>query len=306
MRRILIGVGFTLSVLVAVLATVIVEAHWEMRSIDPELPDRPDAIVPTGSTDAPVRISYITTAVQSPVGHPAFLLEWRDGRAFLIDTGMDREGALAFGESMEWLMGADPIEPHGSVVEQLGSEARRIRAVAFTHLHSDHTGGLASLCQVLERPLPVFQTSWQADRQNFMTSAGRSDLENAPCVRRERLDGGPALAIPGFPGLVAVAAGGHTPGSTLFFARVGETVWVLSGDIVNFKESLRLNRPKPLAYRLILVPEWSDRQEFLRLWLADLDARPGFTVVVSHDHDALQTSRMPAWAAVHASGLPGS
>ncbi len=302
MRRIFVGIGWVVLGLLAVLASVLAEAHWEMRGVTPDLPELPAIAGVAEATDGPVRVSYINTATQagpgpSAVAHPAFLLEWSDGRAFLIDVGMDREGAQAFGRPIEWLMGAEPMEPHGSVSEQLGSAAQQIRAIAFTHLHPDHTGGLAALCEVLGRPLPVFQTSWQADHENFSTSPGRGDIEAAGCARVERLEGGSVYAIPEFPGLVAVAAGGHTPGSTMFLAEVRGTTWVLAGDVTNFMESLQQDRDKPRIYSLLVVPETTSRLRTLRHWLSALDARPGFTVVVSHDRDALAASGLPAWTA---------
>ena len=134
------GLAGLLLVGVIVLALVLAEAHLEIRSVTPELPE-------TGALDGlsavpggPVRIAYVNTASQTggapaTLAHPAFLLSWADGRRFLIDLGMERDQALAFGRLSELAFGSDPITPHGSVPEQLGPALAQVRGVAFTHLH---------------------------------------------------------------------------------------------------------------------------------------------------------------------------
>ena len=208
---------------------------------------------------------------------------------------MEREAALHFGTLGELAFGADPIQPHGPVREQLGETADRIGGLAFTHLHTDHTNGTPGLCEAPGRSFVIFQTPWQADRLNHTTRPGEADLAAADCATRARLEGGPVYTIPGFPGLVAVAAGGHTPGSTLYAARVEGRVWVLAGDVTNFALNLRENRAKPAVYSLLMVPEWSARLELLRTWLGALDAREGLTVLVSHDLEAIQHSGLPKY-----------
>jgi glyoxylase-like metal-dependent hydrolase (beta-lactamase superfamily II) len=303
MRRILYGVVLILLASLGIGLAVLGEAHWEMNGLTPVLPDRPALAARTNAEGGPIRVSFVNTATQrgpgpSAVSHPAFVLEWLDGRVFLIDTGMDRERALAFSRPVELLLGAEPIEPHGSPGEQLGPAVQRVSGIAFTHLHSDHTGGLASICEEIEHTVPVFQVPWQADLENYMTSTGRDDILQAGCAIPERLAGGPLYTVPGFPGLVAFAAGGHTPGSTVFVAHVRGTTWVFAGDVTNFKEALLENRPKQRIYSLIIVPEARTHLETLRVWLAALDAEPGVTVVLSHDLDALVASKLPAWSPI--------
>lgn len=303
MRQIVAGLGGVLLVGVVVAAAFLAEAHWEMRAIAPELPETSALTEALAAPGGPVAIHFINTAVQrggpgpTPIGHPAFLLEWPDGRGLLIDVGMDRAGARAFGKPFELLFGADPIEFRGAVADQLGDAAAKLAGIAFTHLHPDHTGGLPALCTALSHELAAFQTPWQADRGNYTTAPGMADIEAAGCARRQRLAGGPIYPFPGFPGLVAVAAGGHTPGSTLYFARVGDTIWGLAGDVSNVQSALLANQPKPRVYSLLITPEATGRLEELRRWLAALDAEPAFHILVSHDTDAIAASGLPPLAA---------
>ena len=294
--RALRAIAVLLGAAVVVLLVVLVEAHVEIRGLDPPLPSA-EALAEMGRarSDGPVSIRWVDTSTQpTPDGramaHPGFLLEWRDGRVFLIDAGMDREGALDFGAALEWV-GNGKAVAHGSVGEQLGAEAARIAGVGFTHLHHDHTGGMAELCEAAGHPLTVFQTPYQYARLNYGTSLGMDALAAADCARRERLgeaEGEASYVVPGFPGLHAIPAAGHTPGSTIWVARVGDTRWILSGDVTNSKPNLLSDTPKPLAYSLVVVPEHRERLGRLRRWLAALDADPTTVVLPSHDGTAIQ------------------
>jgi len=301
MRRVGLVLALVLVSLVLLASAFLVEAHIEIRGLDPELPNRAELSRALAVADAPSALHLLLTASQpgsdGSIAYPSFALEWADGRIFLIDTGMDREGARAFGRIMQRLLGSDPIEAYGSPAELLGEASGRVQGVAFTHLHNDHTGGLASLCAGRDRELLVFQTPWQADFGNYTVAPGREDLEAAVCACRERLTGGPVFSVPGFPGLVAMQAGGHTPGSSVFAARVGDATWVFAGDVTNFRSALLANEPKPAAYSLLVTPEAPQVLERLRTWLAALDAAPDFSVVVSHDAGALKPSGVQPWAA---------
>ena len=287
-----VAIGIALLIGLLVLA----EAHWEMRGIAPPLPSRVEIDRALLEGEAPVRLRYVNTAEQrsagSRIGHPAFLVEWADGRAMLIDTGMTEMGAVSFGKPFELVLRADPTIAYGSVRDQLGDSAGAIAAVAFTHLHVDHTGGLLPLCTGNEWRLTVFQTPLQAEKENFMTSGGREDLGLAACADFATLGSGPVYRIPGFPGVVAVAAGGHTPCTTVYFVKVGDVTWVLAGDIAFSHADIVANRPKPALYSYLLVPEWPDRLTELRQWLTGLESDAKHRVVVSHALDELEASGM--------------
>ncbi len=283
------------------LAGVLLVAHSQIREIAPDLPSRQALLDAVDVPDGPVGVHYVNTATQPmetgpSLAHPAFLLEWPSGRRLLVDTGMKPENAVEFGEPLELVGGADPTIPHGSIAAQLGNAAPSVDGVVFTHLHNDHTNGTIALCEERTAPLPVFQTPWQFDERNHTTEIGAQDLVEAGCTTITRLADGPIYEIPSFPGLVAVGAGGHTPGSTLYFARVGERLWIFSGDVTNTREELIENRPKLALYSWLVVPESPERLEALRRWLADWDRDPQHAVVVSHDLDALENSGIPEWS----------
>jgi glyoxylase-like metal-dependent hydrolase (beta-lactamase superfamily II) len=305
LRRLLFVIGLALFGALLLYGVVLVEAHVEMSQIAPELPRAAQLEAGAPGANAgpgPVRVRYVSSGTQRHASGSrgtfgGFLLEWADGRAFLIDVGMDREGAARFGRALEWALGAEPVEVHGSVSEQLGPAVQRVRGVAFTHLHYDHTAGMHELCAALGRSVPVFQTPDQMDRGNFGTEPGRGDIADSGCGRLRRLDAGSLVAIEGFPGLAAIALGGHTPGSTAYAAEVDGTRWILAGDVTNSMQEWVEDRPKELVYSLFIVPESRGRLSVLRSWLREMDRDPRTRVVVSHDLDAIEASGMAVFGA---------
>jgi glyoxylase-like metal-dependent hydrolase (beta-lactamase superfamily II) len=290
-------------------------AHLEMRALDPELPATTEILAPPADPDLPVRVTWYDTAVQPmprsavldptldptpdaayAMSHSSFALEWSDGRIFLIDAGMDRESALAFGANLERLGGAEPIEPLGSAADQLGEAASRVAGIAFTHLHTDHTAGVAALCARAGRRIRLVQGGLAAERTNYTTRGGAQHLADAGCLDPERLDAGALAAVRGFPGLGVIAAAGHTPCSQIFVAHVRDgaalRTFVFTGDVVNQIDGARHDVPKPALYSLLLVPESTPRLARLRALLQELESR-GATLLVSHDRLALEASGVP-------------
>jgi len=324
LRRIARAVALLLVVAVAAAAFFLGRAHLQVRREAAPLPTLAAIVVEAGgkaaTDDVPVRLSVINTASQAMprsavldagrdphhdqpymMSHPSFVLEWQDGRILLVDVGMTQEGARAFGKPLEWLGGADPMVPHGSTSETLGTAAPRVAGIVFTHLHTDHVGGILELCQRLGS-LRVPLTDAQAERTNYTTQPGRTLLAEASCVHLEPVRGGPLFPLPGFPGVFLIDAGGHTPGSQIVLAFVrgpDRTLrrYAFTGDIVNALDGITYDIPKPLLYRTLMVPESESRQAELRGFLKRLHDEVGFELLVSHDQRAIEASGVPAWSA---------
>jgi glyoxylase-like metal-dependent hydrolase (beta-lactamase superfamily II) len=302
------------------LALGLAAAHREIDSLAPPLPDGADLLWAVPSPELPVRLRWLDTARQAmpraavlepeldpdpqapwAMSHPAFAIEWADGRLLLVDLGMGRAAARAFGRPLEWLAGADPIEPRGSAAEQLGPAVGRVAGVAFTHLHTDHTSGAAELCAARRGArLPLLQGRLQAERANYTTRAGRADLASAGCLEPRVLDGDPPLAAEGFPGVLVVPVAGHTPDSQVFVVHLrsaeGVRSWVLVGDVVNHADALRHDLPKPALYSLLVVPESTRRLAALRAYLGQLGRRHRAGLLPSHDALALEASGLEPFA----------
>ncbi len=312
-RKALLALGALAILLVVFVAGGILLAQRGIRALDPELPSVEEILAFDRAADLPVSISWFNTASQKmprsavldppqdptpdapyTMSHPSFVLEWSDGRIFLIDTGMDHDSAVAFGKPLELLSGAEPIEPHGALAERLGLSLRRVAGIAFTHEHTDHTSGVSALCRLHDKPIRLIQNRLQVEESNYTTRPGQAQIANEPCLEPEITDDGPLFSVPGFPGLAFFAAAGHTPGSQVFVAHVrateGVRTVVLTGDVVNQIDGARRNIPKPRLYSLLVVPESPMRLDQVRRLLGELERDHGVTLLVSHDQLSLEAS----------------
>ena len=152
--------------LAVLLAILLLPAHLQIRQIQPILPSAEQIASKFNDTETPVSIRYIATAEQplpddGILGHMVVVIEWADGKTFLIDSGMDKAAAAAFGEPFEQFFGAGKSVNYGAVEELMGDDVQKVKGVGFTHLHIDHTQGITGLCEIIEGKAAIFQTSDQ-------------------------------------------------------------------------------------------------------------------------------------------------
>jgi len=291
----------TLLVLLVVVAgvVVLVPPHLQIRRIEPPLPTAAQLRGLLEVTNGPTSVSYVDTAVHEfpgrTLGHTVVLIEWADGRMFMIDASMDRPAADEFHETIEILWGEGQGTYSGNIAEILGDDIGRVAGVGFTHLHIDHTQGVAAFCSARGEGARVYQTRLQAEEHNLHTKQG-AEIVAESCLERGALSEGPLETLDEFPGLGMVALGGHTPGSTLFVVPVGEHLWLFSGDITNTKSALLTDEGKGVLYSYVIVPENTSRTDELRAWLRFLDEQDDMTVVVSHDIVDTRASGMPEYS----------
>ena len=287
--------------------TLLLPAHFQINNINSELPsmaqinhvfERVDSMTKT-KEKLPVDIRYINTAFQeSSMGALSFigvLLTWGDGKTFLIDTGMGQEVAEEFGDTMALISSASPITTYGAIEKQMGSKVNRIKGIGFTHLHSDHTSGITAICDGMVQPATIYRTSTQAFEHNLHTRAGQEQVAKSGC---SKMNLGDTLikSIDGFPGIFALSAGGHTPGSTIFVVKVADMTYYFAGDLTNRMEDIHLNRAKGWFYSNLIVPESSTRLEQLRVWLKEVDNQNNNTVLVAHDLNAYVQAEIKPWS----------
>ncbi|MFT6407355.1 MAG: glyoxylase-like metal-dependent hydrolase (beta-lactamase superfamily II) [Arenicella sp.] len=284
--RVLIGVLFLLGI---VIAAILLPAHIQVRSVTPALPSNSELLALRG-TFGPDKVSYIITSSQQlergQISHISIVVEWSNGKRFLIDTGMSKREAESFAKLLKKMdSSAGSVTVYSTVSETLGSEINDIAGVGFTHLHSDHTQGIENFCALRGEGAALLQTPSQRDLHNFNTSAGAELLESS-CLERFDLvpESGANLASSAeFPGIAAFELGGHTPGSTLWAVSIGDKVLLFSGDTSNDKLSIERDIDKPTLYSYVFVPENTKRTAELRRWLNQLDKSEQFSVIVSHD-----------------------
>jgi glyoxylase-like metal-dependent hydrolase (beta-lactamase superfamily II) len=303
------------------LAIVLGLAHLEIRRRDPPLPSDAEVRALAGAPGAPNAVAWQLTASQAlprsqvldpaldpdpgapyVMSHPSFALAWPDGRLLLVDLGMEREAALAFGRPLTWL-GGEPIVPSGGAAAALGPAAARVAAVLFTHLHTDHVEGVVALCAARGgAALALPQTAAQADLVNHTTRPGHRLLAAAGCLAPERLPAAALAPLDGFGGVAVVDAAGHTPGSQVVLAVVrgggAERRLAFTGDVANHVAGIRLDVGKPPAYRALVVPEWDERLGRVRRWLRHLEQDLGFELVVAHDRAQLEALGLPPFSAL--------
>lgn len=275
-------------------------AHWQIRGIEPSLPGLNEIRSLQRMPDRPVRVSYLRTADQpragGVLGHVVFLAEWADGRLFMIDASMDETVAEEFAALMRQLGDAGEGRYHGSVVALLGSDLDRVQGVGFTHLHIDHTQGLAPFCEARNGTsrARVYQTPWQAEEVNLHTREG-AEIVRSSCLTSVLAKRDGLFPLPDFSGIGMIALGGHTPGSTLFAIAGPDRTWLIAGDTTNVKSHIPDNQPKEFVYSYLMVPENTAQTEALRRWLAELDTEADMRVLVSHDIEDTVASGMPAY-----------
>ena len=230
------------------------------------------------------------------MGHTVFVLEWSDGRIFLVDAGMDPESALAFGRPLELLSGrrAD----HAARID--GREARPLaparRRASRSPTSTPTTRPASPACVgCTTEPIPLFQNPLQVEESNYTTRPGLAQLAEARvsrAPRSSRTGRSSACRVRG-------AARSSRPPDTrparrsssrTCAASDGVRTFALTGDVVNQIDGVRRNIPKPWLYSLLVVPESPARLDALRRLLAELERDHGVTILVSHDLLSLEAS----------------
>ncbi len=318
MRRILVILVVLIGLAILAAAGGLAWAHISLRSHEGPLPDVLSVPLVAPVTDGPVSLTYINTASQvmprsavvdpgsdpSPatryvMSHPSFVLRWADGRTLLIDAGMTSAAAVEFGRPLEWLAQAEPMQPLVSVADALGTRVAEVGGVLFTHLHTDHVGGLTAICRQRREALPIFMTTTQARYGNYTSAPGRAMIAEAGCARIEELRDDALVSVPGFPGVSVFAAGGHTPDTQVILATVGPgsgaRLYAFLGDVVNHVDGINHNISKPFLYRLLVVPEDDSRLAALRLMLRRLRDERAATLLPAHDQLAIEASGLAAY-----------
>ena len=228
--------------------------------------------------------------IREPV--PGVLLECEDGW-LLLDTGFNtallRDPALRrrFYPSPAYrpvLPG--PGEPLEEALDAVGVALADVTAVAVSHLHADHAGGLKHFAGQVPVHVQCAELAYglsgrpEVERHTVF----RVDFDD-PRIDWRQADGDTEIA----PGVTAVLTAGHTPGHVgiLLTLHSGRRL-LLAGDAVWNSTQLKLVRQRPALARVADADPEAAYRTIVRLSKVPADV----TVLPAHDH-ALITATFP-------------
>lgn len=220
---------------------------------------------------------------------PVFLIE-HDNGLMLFDTGLDNEAAgnpaqvygplaAAFGIDFPEELRLD------AQLESIGLRTTDIDRIVLSHLHFDHTGGLAlfpgSQGFIGTEEMRYARTPRSLDAHVFsekdLTAAGRIDWLEVPKGYDHDVYGDGSVVILSLPG--------HTPGSLGLRLRLPDgNQMVLTSDAAHLRSNYEQTTGIPIDVHN------ADRDDSLRK-LKLISTQPNATVWVSHDPQDWEQNR---------------
>ncbi|HEY6786868.1 MAG TPA: N-acyl homoserine lactonase family protein [Trebonia sp.] len=232
--------------------------------------DLPQYVLVHGGSDEELRV---------PV--PGVLLEC-DGGWVLLDTGMNtaliRDPALRrrfFGDPALRPVIPGPGEPLEEALDAAGIDIAAIHAVAVSHLHWDHAGGLRHFAgQVpVHAQRAELDFAMQPGPEPEQSGMFRVDYDD-PSIAWQVADGDVEIA----PGVTAVLTSGHTPGHQSFIVDLaGGGGLVFGFDAVNLTHSCNAEIPSSLVHAPV-----EQGVEAIRK-LKRIAAERGYSLIPGHD-----------------------
>jgi glyoxylase-like metal-dependent hydrolase (beta-lactamase superfamily II) len=222
--------------------------------------------------DVLLRLPVVAFVVHGPTG-------W-----LLLDTGLSptmRDEPFARRiyrtRAPEFCGGPDP-DPLLATLARCSVSVDEIAAVAVSHLHVDHTGGLLHFAD----GRPVFiqdrELSFGLEQASLEDGYVREDFAD-PALAWQRVDGDTSLV----PGVDAVFTPGHTPGHMSYRVRLSDgQTWLLAMDAIDLQDGIDTDTPIGSSALHEGVAERRDSHERLMTMLRTDDIRllPGHCPVV--------------------------
>jgi N-acyl homoserine lactone hydrolase len=212
-----------------------------------------------------------------------------DGGWLLLDTGFNT--ALITDPALRARFHGDPLvqpvlpgpgEPLDEALDAVGVDLADIHAVAVSHLHYDHAGGLRHFggrvpVHIQQAELDYGMSAPPGPEENGIF---RVDFDD-PRIDWRAAGGDAEIA----PGVTAVLTAGHTPGHQSFVVRVDPSAggggFVFAFDAADLTENIE--REVAVGGRIGASPEQSVAQ--IRK-LKRIGAERGYRLVPGHDPDA--------------------
>jgi glyoxylase-like metal-dependent hydrolase (beta-lactamase superfamily II) len=192
----------------------------------------------------------------------------------MVDSGMDLDVHKFFGRGVE--------EPYDSAAaRQVEAAVKDARLIIMTHEHGDHVAGVIHTPAAAELAPKTILTRTQV--QSLMTAPQMPEIKLTDDLARRFIVVDYDRYLPVAPGIAAVKAPGHTPGSQMIFiALQSGREYLLIGDVAWHMDGVRTITGKDAPW---ITEDTATVTEELR-WLNGLSrSDPNLVIVASHDDE---------------------
>jgi glyoxylase-like metal-dependent hydrolase (beta-lactamase superfamily II) len=212
----------------------------------------------------------VTPSVQA---RTAFQMMYADG-SVMVDAGMDLQVHKFFGRGVE--------EPYdAAAAKEVEHAVRGAKLIVVTHEHGDHVGGVIHTPLAGELAPKTILT--RAQVQSLIASPQMPEIKLTEETARHYVVVDYDKYYPLAPGLAAVKAPGHTPGSQMIYAVLESgREYLLIGDAAWHMDGVREIKGKDAPW----VTEDQDLVMAQLRWLNDLSrSEKNLVIVASHDDE---------------------
>jgi N-acyl homoserine lactone hydrolase len=177
---------------------------------------------------------------EEPIKVYLHLLQHPSRGVFLIDTGFSAQmaldpGSLGVGKLLQQAMHFDRLKFHAGPADVIKKSGGQLQGVFLTHTHMDHIGGLSEISlatPIYVGPEETFERHWT---YIFTHSAVDQMLSGRPNLSSWNFSTAEPNALSvidifGDSTVFAIAAPGHTKGSTVYLVRTSTGPVLLIGD----------------------------------------------------------------------------
>ncbi|MBI4885623.1 MAG: MBL fold metallo-hydrolase [Acidobacteria bacterium] len=192
----------------------------------------------------------------------------------MVDAGMDLDVHRFFGRGVE--------EPYDAEAARTVARAvREARLIIVTHEHGDHVAGVVHTPAAAELAPKTILTRTQL--QGLMKAPQMPEIAVSDDLARRFIVVDYDRYLPVAPGMAAVKAPGHTPGSQMIFVALQSgREYLLIGDTTWHMDGVRLVTGKDAPW---VTEDQATVMDQLR-WLNQLSrTEPRLVIVASHDDE---------------------